>query len=80
MANRLCVALTVFALWAGMASAQDAKTVLQSAAKAMGELGVKIPIIASTHNGLTEVAKGIDLSSMEGSFSAFSLLTSSAAG
>jgi branched-chain amino acid transport system substrate-binding protein len=43
-----------------------------AAAKAAGELGVKIPIIASTHNGLTEVAKGIDLSSIEGSFSAFS--------
>jgi len=43
-----------------------------AAAKATGELGVKIPIIASTHNGLTEVAKGIDLSSIEGSFSAFS--------
>jgi len=38
MANRLFVALTVFALWAGMASAQDAKTVLQSAAKAMGDV------------------------------------------
>lgn len=43
-----------------------------AAAKAMGELGVKIPIVASTHNGLTEVAKGIDLASIEGSFSAFS--------
>jgi branched-chain amino acid transport system substrate-binding protein len=43
-----------------------------AAAKAMGELGVKIPIIASTHNGLTEVAKGIDLANIEGSFSAFS--------
>ncbi len=41
-------------------------------AKAQGELGVKIPIIASTHNGLTEVAKGIDLKELEGSFSAFS--------
>lgn len=41
-------------------------------AKAQGELGLKIPIIASTHNGLTEVAKGIDLANLEGSFSAFS--------
>lgn len=41
-------------------------------AKAQGELGVKIPIITSTHNGLTEVAKGIDLKELEGSFSAFS--------
>ncbi|MGE3066254.1 MAG: ABC transporter substrate-binding protein [Hyphomicrobiaceae bacterium] len=43
-----------------------------AAAKAMGELNVKIPIIASTHNGLTEVAKAINLSSLEGSYSAFS--------
>ncbi|MDN2583365.1 ABC transporter substrate-binding protein [Aquibium sp. ELW1220] len=43
-----------------------------AAAKAMGELDVRIPIIASTHNGLTEVAKGIDLADLEGSFSAFS--------
>jgi branched-chain amino acid transport system substrate-binding protein len=46
----------------------------------MGELGVKIPIIASTHNGLTEVAKGIDLSSIEGSFSAFSFAAPERAG
>jgi len=43
-----------------------------AAAKAMGELNVRIPIIASTHNGLTEVAKGIDLADLEGSYSAFS--------
>ena len=43
-----------------------------AAAKAMGELNVKIPIIASTHNGLTEVAKGINLADLEGSYSAFS--------
>lgn len=43
-----------------------------AAAKAMGELNVKIPIIASTHNGLTEVAKAINLSSLEGAYSAFS--------
>ncbi|MBX9587734.1 MAG: ABC transporter substrate-binding protein [Hyphomonadaceae bacterium] len=43
-----------------------------AAAKAMGELNIKVPIIASTHNGLTEVAKGIDLSALEGSYSAFS--------
>jgi branched-chain amino acid transport system substrate-binding protein len=43
-----------------------------AAAKAMGELNVKIPVIASTHNGLTEVAKGIDLADLEGSYSAFS--------
>ncbi len=43
-----------------------------AAAKAMGELNVKIPVIASTHNGLTEVAKGIELADLEGSYSAFS--------
>jgi ABC-type branched-subunit amino acid transport system substrate-binding protein len=43
-----------------------------AAVKAMDELNVKIPIISSTHNGLTEVAKGIDLAQLEGSYSAFS--------
>jgi branched-chain amino acid transport system substrate-binding protein len=40
--------------------------------KALEELNLKIPVIASTHNGLTEVAKGIDLKTLEGSYSAFS--------
>jgi branched-chain amino acid transport system substrate-binding protein len=39
--------------------------------KALRELGANIPIIMSTHNGLTEVAKGIDLKEIEGSYSAF---------
>ncbi len=43
-----------------------------AAVKAMDELNVKIPIISSTYNGLTEVAKGIDLAQLEGSYSAFS--------
>lgn len=43
-----------------------------AAAKAMGELNLSIPIIMSTHNGLTEVEKGIDLAKLEGSYSAFS--------
>jgi branched-chain amino acid transport system substrate-binding protein len=43
-----------------------------AAAKAMDELGQRVPIVASTHNGLTEVAKGIPLEQIEGSFSAFS--------
>ena len=42
------------------------------AVKAMNELNVKIPIISSTHNGLTEAAKGIGLPQLEGSYSAFS--------
>lgn len=43
-----------------------------AAAKAEEELNAKVPLIASTHNGLTEVAKGIDLSKLDGSYSAFS--------
>lgn len=39
--------------------------------KALRELGTSIPIICSTHNGLTEVAKGIDLKEIEGSYSVF---------
>lgn len=39
--------------------------------KALRELNANIPIIMSTHNGLTEVAKGIDLKEIEGSYSVF---------
>lgn len=39
--------------------------------KALQELGRQIPIVSSTHNGLTEVAKGIDLAQIEGSYSVF---------
>lgn len=41
-------------------------------AKALQELKLDLPIVASTHNGLSEVAKGIDLAEMNGSYSAFS--------
>ncbi|TCT13434.1 branched-chain amino acid transport system substrate-binding protein [Tepidamorphus gemmatus] len=41
-------------------------------AKALQELGLDIPIVMSTHNGLAEVSKGISLSELEGSMSAFS--------
>jgi branched-chain amino acid transport system substrate-binding protein len=41
-------------------------------AVALEELNVKVPIITSTHNGLTEVAKGFDLKKMNGAYSAFS--------
>lgn len=41
-------------------------------AAALAELNVKLPIITSTHNGLSEVAKGFDLKKMNGSYSAFS--------
>ena len=50
MAKRLSVALTVFALWAGLASAQDAKTILQSATKAMGDVK-SIQFSGTGHNG-----------------------------
>ncbi len=41
-------------------------------AAALEELNLKVPLIASTHNGLTEVAKGFDLKKLNGSYSAFS--------
>jgi ABC-type branched-subunit amino acid transport system substrate-binding protein len=41
-------------------------------AKALEELKLSIPLITSTHNGLTEVAKAIDLTKLNGSYSAFS--------
>lgn len=40
--------------------------------KAMEELGQRVPIVASTHNGLYEVSKGIPLEQLEGAYSAFS--------
>jgi ABC-type branched-subunit amino acid transport system substrate-binding protein len=40
--------------------------------KALEELKLSIPLITSTHNGLTEVAKGIDLTKLNGSYAAFS--------
>lgn len=43
-----------------------------AASKAMDELGQRVPIVMSTHNGLAEVSKGIPLTDLEGSFSAFS--------
>lgn len=38
MPKKLCVAISVFALLAGVASAQDAKTILQAATKTMGDV------------------------------------------
>ena len=43
-----------------------------AATKAMDELGTRIPIVTSTHNGLSEVSKGIALENLEGFYSAFS--------
>jgi ABC-type branched-subunit amino acid transport system substrate-binding protein len=41
-------------------------------AAALDELKVRIPIVSSSHNGLSEAGKGGDLSKLEGSYSAFS--------
>lgn len=43
-----------------------------SAVQSMDELGRRVPIVMSTHNGLYEVAKGISLERLEGDYSAFS--------
>lgn len=45
---------------------------VQATAAALKELGARIPVITSTHNGLTEAAKGTALADMEGFYSAFS--------
>ena len=51
-----------------------------AAAKALDELKLSIPLIMSTHNGLTEVAKAIDLAKLNGSYSAFSFTPPERAG
>lgn len=43
-----------------------------AATQAMEELGKKVPIITSTHNGLYEAAKGIAMERLEGDYAAFS--------
>jgi len=40
-------------------------------AKALKELGLKTPIVTSSHNGLTEAAKAIPMADLEGSYSVF---------
>ncbi|MCZ8271759.1 MAG: ABC transporter substrate-binding protein [Beijerinckiaceae bacterium] len=45
---------------------------VQATASALKELGARIPVITSTHNGLTEAAKGTALVDMDGFYSAFS--------
>ncbi|QCK85370.1 ABC transporter substrate-binding protein [Phreatobacter aquaticus] len=50
---------------------------VQATASALKELGVKIPVITSTHNGLTEAAKGTSMADMEGFYSAFSFASPS---
>jgi len=39
--------------------------------KALKELGSKVPVVTSSHNGLTEVAKAVPLADLEGSYSVF---------
>ena len=44
--------------------------------KALKELGAKVPVVTSSHNGLTEVAKALPLSDLEGSYSVFAFAPS----
>lgn len=39
--------------------------------KAIKELGAKVPVVTSSHNGLTEVAKALPMADLEGSYSVF---------
>jgi len=39
--------------------------------KALKELGMKVPVVTSSHNGLNEVAKAVPLEDLEGSYSVF---------
>lgn len=39
--------------------------------KALKELGAKVPVVTSSHNGLTEVAKAVPMADLEGSYSVF---------
>lgn len=51
----------------GATTAQVVATV-----RALNDLGLTIPVVSSSHNGLTEVAKVIDLGELEGHYSVFS--------
>ena len=44
--------------------------------KALKELGLKIPVVTSSHNGLTEVAKAMPMEDLEGSYSVFAFAPS----
>ena len=39
--------------------------------KALKELGAKVPVVTSSHNGLTDVAKAVPMADLEGSYSVF---------
>ncbi|MDX3806673.1 ABC transporter substrate-binding protein [Bosea thiooxidans] len=45
---------------------------VQATAAALKELKLRIPVVTSTHNGLSEASKGTSLADMEGFYSAFS--------
>ncbi len=44
--------------------------------KALKELGAKVPVVTSSHNGLTEVAKAVPMADLEGSYSVFAFAPS----
>jgi branched-chain amino acid transport system substrate-binding protein len=44
--------------------------------KALKELGLRIPVVTSSHNGLTEVAKAMPMEDLEGSYSVFAFAPS----
>lgn len=44
--------------------------------KALKEVGAKVPVVTSSHNGLTEVAKAVSMDDLEGSFSVFAFAPS----
>ena len=44
--------------------------------KALKELSSKVPVVTSSHNGLTEVAKAVPLSDLEGDYSVFAFAPS----
>ena len=44
--------------------------------QALKDLGAKVPIVTSSHNGLTEVAKAVPLADLEGSYSVFAFAPS----
>jgi len=44
--------------------------------KAVKELGANVPVVTSSHNGLTEVAKAVSMEDQDGSFSVFAFAPS----
>ena len=44
--------------------------------KAVKELGAEVPVVTSSHNGLTEVVKALPSTDLEGSYSVFAFAPS----